>query len=98
MLLAWCLYSLSASLPFLGLTTWQKYAAGVAIAIAASIIWTTIALKVPTTSIAYWGLIYDVGLTAVFFAAPLLWTGSTITTPASVGLLLIFVGMGLLKL
>lgn len=91
-------YTLAASLPFWNLPAKVQYPLAMSIGLLTSALWTTIARNVAKNSIVVYGAYYDVMLTSVFLAVPLLFTGFTLTTNQTYGILIMILGVVVTKL
>jgi membrane protease YdiL (CAAX protease family) len=91
-LISACLYSLSASLPFLVTKSTQMWIAPV-VAILTSLVWVSIARSIPPQEVPLYGLYYDIMLTLVFLVIPYIFVDFNLTPLQIFGILLIFTGI-----
>lgn len=90
-------YSAYAYLPFMNLSAKAHYVAGMIFAILGSLIWVTISRTVQKHEIALNGAIFDSIITICFLAVPLALAGTDLTPKQTIGIIVMFIGMALVK-
>jgi membrane protease YdiL (CAAX protease family) len=96
-LLAALVYSTYAAIPYLNIDAKYHYPVGVCLSIIAGISWITISRGIAKEQIPLYSAYFDLLLTTCFIIIPILFVGYTFNFKQSIGLILFFISILLIK-
>lgn len=96
-LLAAVIYSIYAAIPYLNVNAKFHYPIGMLLSVVAGISWITISRNIEKSQIPLYSAYFDLLLTTCFIVIPILFVGYTFNVRQSIGLVLFFVSILLIK-